>query len=278
MIKIVVDSGCDLPRELRARQDVPLEVAPLTLQLGDKIYTDDDGLDVSAFVDEMDKCPDTPKTAAPSPMQFLDMFKGEESVFAVTLSSKLSGSYNSAMTAKQIYVEEIGKKFIHVFDSLSASVGEMLVAMKIMEFMKAKKSNAEIIDDVNNFIKNMKTYFILEKYDTLVKSGRLNPYVAKIADLMNFKPICHGVDGFPALRDKARGNSKTFARLIAAMQKDGGDFENRVLGIAHVKALEKATALRDAVLKTIKFKDVIIVDASGLVATYAGREGLVIAF
>lgn len=278
MYKIVVDSGSDYNKDVMKESEIEIEFVPLNLQLEDKVYIDDENLDIDDYLVKMDQCPTVAKTAAPSPELFLDSFKGKESVFAVTLSSHLSGSYNSAMAAKQMYLEEFSHKFIHVFDSMSASVGEFLVALKIHECDKKNQSEAEVVETVSQFVTNMKTYFILEKYDTLVKNGRMNPYVAKIASMLSIKPICAGIEGKIAFVDKARGYSKAVGKLVDIMVKDKVDFENRILGITHVKCLEKAEQFRDEVMKRIPFKDVIIMESRGLVATYANRNGIVICF
>ncbi len=278
MAKIVVDSGCDLTQEMKDQKGIAIDVAPLTLQLGEQLFIDDDQLDVTTYIEKMAASPHVPKTAAPSPERYLEKFKSEGSIFAVTLSSKLSGSYNSAITAKDMYLEEMGQKFIHIFDSLSASVGEMLVALKINDCIKQNKSDQETVTHVTQFIQNMNTYFILERYDTIVKNGRMNAYVAKIASMMSFKPICGAKEGNMVFLDKARGFNKAIHKLMDLMQKDGQDFENRILGISHVKALEKAQAIKALAASRFNFKDIVIVEATGLCATYADREGVIIAF
>ncbi len=278
MIKIVADSGCEINDALRSKVEINIEKAPLTLQLEDKVYIDDDNLDVSQYIDSMDKCETLAKTAAPSPEYYLNSFKEEGSIFAVTLSSKLSGSYASAMTAKQMYLDEIGKKIIHVFDSMSASVGETLIVLKINELAKKGVKDIEIIENVTKFIDNMNTYFILEKFDNLVKTGRMDPFVAKIASMLSINPICTAEKGAIKLYDKARGYKKAVKKLVDIMLKEGSDFENKVLGIAHCKAIEKATLLKEEVLKRVNFKEILIFETSGLCSTYARSGGIIIAF
>lgn len=278
MIKIVVDSGCDLTSDMKSQKNIHIEVVPLTLQVDEQQFIDDEHLDVNHYLDEMEKSAHVPKTAAPSPERYIEKYKGEESVFAVTLSSKLSGSYNSAMVAREISIEGSEGKFVHVFDSLSASIGETLIALKIKEHADLNLSDLAIVDSINDFISKMKTYFVLEKFDTIVKTGRMKPYVAKLASLLSVKPICGASDGNMALIGKARGYNKAVAKLISIMQEEGYDFENKILGISHVQCLDKAVAFKDEVMKKIKFKDVIILEASGLCSTYANRGGLIIAF
>ena len=277
-VKIVADSGCEISKQLIENEDCGYDKVPLSLHLEDRVYVDDESLDVDEFLQHMEASPTHVKSASPSPQNFLDKFMVGESVFAVTLSAKISATYQSAMMAKRMYLEEYGKKFIHIFDSLSASIGEGLVALKIVECTKKELSNMEIVEHVNKFIKSMRTYFLIDKFDTLVKSGRINPYVAKLASMLNIKPIC-GADenGNITMFDKARGYNKAVKRLIEMIKENIPDPENRILGISHVRCYEKAIGFRDELLKVIKVKDVIIEEASGLISTYASRGGFVVA-
>lgn len=274
MIKLVVDSGSDMEKEMF---DCAFESVPLHLHVDDKVFVDDKNLDASAFLECMEATSVGAKSAAPSPSAFLEAYKGEESVFVVTLSSTLSGTYQSAVMAQRMYLEEYGKKFIHVFDSLSASVGEGMIALKIAEYAKKGLSNLEIVENVNGFIKNMGTYFLLDKFDNLVKTGRINPYIAKIAGMLNIKPICGADDkGQIKLFDKARGYNKAAKRLIEIIKENTPDLENRVVGISHVKCYEKALAFKEDLINILKVKDVFITEAKGLITIYANRGGFVV--
>ncbi len=274
--KIIVDSGCELTDDMKSSET--FDSVPLNLQVEEKQFIDDTSLNINEYLECMSKSSLLPKTAAPSPEKYFDKYKGADNIFVVTLSSHLSGSYNSAVLAKDLYLEEFSNKFIHVFDSFSASIGETLIALKIDEIIHLNTSTDELIKTVQKHIDGMKTYFILERFDNLVKTGRLNPYVAKIAAMLSFKPICGANNGKTVFIDKARGYKKTVDKFIDIILKEGSDFENKILGISHVSCLEKAIDLKEEILKKIKFKDVIIVEARGLSSTYADRGGLIIAF
>ena len=278
MIKIVADSGCDYSEELFEKNKVDFEIVPLTLQIGDKQYIDNAGLDIAAYLKEMAKSKVQTKTAAPSPELYMEAFKGENPTFAITLTSELSGSFGSAVLAKQMYLDELGEKFIHVFDSLSAAAAPTVIALKIIECAKKKLTNPEIVETVSEFIKNMKTFFILEKYDNLVKSGRVNPYIAKVVSVLNIRPICMANNGKIAQSSQARGFNKAMAKLIEIMQKEKVDFENRILGISHVQCLERALEFKEQVKKVINFKDIFIVEARGVCSTYGDQGGLIISY
>jgi len=278
MINLIVDSGCDISQDVINNENCSLTYVPLNLQLEDKVYLDDENLDIEDYLNQMANSVVSVKTSAPSPDLFYEGFKTGENVFVVTLSSKLSATYQSAMTAKRMYMEEYGKKFIHVFDSLTASVGQGVIAMKISELInKGTHSLDEVVEQVNQFMKGARTYFILDKYDNLVKTGRINPYIAKLASFLNVKPICADHEGEIKMLDKARGYSKAVAKLVEFIKTNTHDLEERVVAISHCKCYEKAVALKDEVLKNLKVKDVLIEDCKGVVATYANRGGIVVA-
>jgi len=274
---IVVDSGCDISKDLIDGKNCVLTHVPLNLQIEDKVYLDDDSFDQDLYLAHMDATTVAVKTSAPSPNLFFEQFKVGENVFAITLSSKLSATYQSAMTAKDMYLEECGKKFIHIFDSLSAAIGEGVVAMKIAELLDKGTSATEVVEQVNQFIKGMNTYFILDKFDNLVKTGRIKPYVAKIASFLNIKPICGSDNGEIKMLDKARGYSKALNRLVDIIKENTPDIENRIIGITHIKAYEKAVELKNELMKHITAKDIIIQEGRGISTTYANKGGVIIA-
>lgn len=276
-IKIVADSSCDLSLEMK--NELNVNIAPLKIEVEGKKFIDDENIDVKQLITDMKKAKSAPKTACPSPEDYMNLYKGNESVFVITLSSKLSGSYNSAVLAKDLFVEDVAKKFIHVFDSCSASAGETLIALKINELAKMNLLEHEIVKKVSNYIKEMKTFFLLESLDHLAKAGRLNPIIAKLANVLSIKPIMGATDeGTIRLVEKTRGYKKAFKRFIDVIGEEGTNLEEKILGIAHCNCVDRAIKFKEEVLKRYKFKDVIIVEMAGLSSTYADDGGLVIAF
>jgi len=277
-MKIIVDSACDYKNEMK-NDGLDLESVPLSLQVDETQYVDDDSLDIDNYLSMMEKSKVAVRTAAPSPDLYLEQYKSTGSgVFAVTISKFLSASYQNAMLAKQMYLDDIGEKFIHVFDSLSASVGETLVALKLNELLKVNLPNMEIVEKVSGFIQNMRTYFVLEKYDNLVKNGRISPYIAAFAKLLSIRPICASNKGDIVMVDKVRGSAKALRKLVDIIAGEKIDFENRTLAVAHVRCKEKAIAFRDEVLKRVPFKSSLIMETGGLCTTYAQRDGLIVAY
>lgn len=275
--KILADSCCDLNTSLKEKLNVSL--VPLTIEVGDQKRIDDENLDTMELIRLMKNSPTSPKTSCPSPGDYMKKCEDADNIFVVTLSSALSGSYNSAMLAKKMFLEQVGEKFIHVFDSLSASIAETLITIKLSELIEKNLDNHVIVEKVNAYIKEMNTFFILESLDNLVKAGRLSKIKGKIASVLNIKPIM-GEDGEGNIREveKHRGSKKAFRRLVELIGEQGEKFEDKIIGIAHCNALEKAKNLKEEILKKYNFKDIIIVDTAGISTVYAYDGGVVVAF
>lgn len=274
--KIIADSCCDVTEEMK--KETGVELVPLTMRIEDKEYVDDDTLDINSYLMDMKNSKTAPKTSCPSIQDFIDRFTGSDNIFVVTVSSSLSGTYNAAMQAKNIFLEEFKDKFIHIFDSMSAVAGETLVHLKIHEYLKNNLRNGEVVERVNRYINEMKTFFLLENMDNLVKSGRLNPIVAKAATILNIKPIMGEKNGTIRLVDKVRGYERAFQRLVDIIGEEGSRLEEKVLGIAHCNCLERAMKFKEQVLKRYPFKDIVVMEMGGVSSTYANQGGIVIAF
>ena len=133
----------------------------------------------------------------------------EENVYLVTLSSQLSGSYNSAVLGKNLFEEGNAQKKIHIFNSKSASIGETLIGLKIQECEEAGKTFEEVVETVDAYIEEMNTYFVLETLETLRKNGRLSNLKAMIANTLNIKPVMGSTkEGAICQLAQARGMNK----------------------------------------------------------------------
>lgn len=276
-MKIVVDSACDYNMELLNKLGLTVERIPFNLQLDDNLYVDDESLDVNGFIDQMLKS-NIVKTSAPSPELFMETYKGEESVFVITISQHLSAAYSNATLAKQMYFDEFGEKFIHIFDSTAAGAGETIMLVKIAECIEKGLTDAEIVEAIDKFMENSKTYFILERYDNLVRNGRMNAMVAKVASFLSIKPICAAIEGRAEMIDKAMGTQKAYMKIASLIGADKELCKDRTLSISHVRCREKAELIKKEILKQTSFKEVLIIDTFGLCSTYANDQGLIIAF
>ena len=276
-MRIVADSSCDLNEDLKKSLNVTL--VPLTITVGQEHFKDDENLDVSKMINAIEHCKEMAKSSCPSPQEFIDAFKDAGSVFVVTLTSALSGTYNSAMLAKDLYLKEYGDKFIHVFDSKGSSVKETLIAMVIKAMIEEKRTEMEIVEHVNAYLEKQKFFFQLGSLDAMIKNGRITKLKGIIANALNIKPILYANElGEVELYENVRSEKKSIRKLVEIIGEHCDDFSDRILGISHCEAPEKAEILKAEVEARYNFKKIIIVPTAGLSSVYASRGGLTIAF
>lgn len=273
--KIVVDSCGELPENLK--KDRHFETVSLEIFVDDYHIIDDETFEQAEFLYRVKKSPNCPKSTCPSPERYFRAYDCEaEHIYAVTLSAKLSGSYNSAELGKSLYIEEKGEKQIHVFDSKSASVGETLIAMKIQECEEAGMAFEEVVEAVETYISRQNTYFVLETLETLRKNGRLSNLKAFVASALNIKPVMGSTDeGEICQLDQARGMNKALDKMIQAMLGKVQDCETKILAIAHCNCPQRAKSIVEKLEKLAKFKDIFVVDTAGISSMYANDGGII---
>ena len=272
---IIADSGCDLTPQLE--NELKATTIPLSMILESKEYVDDEFLDMPEFMAHMKTCTDKVSSASPPPGLYQEAFAKSKQAFAVTLSSQLSGSYANANIGKAM-AEENGAD-IHIFDSKSASAGQLLIVMKIRELLDTGIDRATVVNKINEFIDNMKTYFVLERYDNLEKNGRLNKITGKLIRVLNIKLIM-GADGNGniALFAKPRGVQQMLDKMVSLIGESDKSTEAERLIISHNNNPTLAQRLYDEVGKRYSFKEIWIVPTKGLASLYTDDGGIVMAF
>lgn len=275
--KIIGDSCTDLTE--KQKNDPHFQLIPLTLQVGDTQVIDDDTFDQKRFLELVRACPECPKTACPSPEAFKEAYECDaDSIFVVTLSEHLSGTYGSAMVGKQLYEEEHGKdKNIFVVGSHSASAGQLNIALFLQELCEQDVPFEEIVERVMEFRLQMKTYFVLESLDTLRKNGRLTGLQAFFATALNIKPVMGATEGTIIKLDQARGITKALNRMCEIALREAGDTAKKRLVISHCNNPERAKLVKDVMCRAAKFRDVIVTETAGVSTVYANDGGIVIA-
>jgi DegV family protein with EDD domain len=275
--KIIVDSCCDLTEELRKKFNI--STVPLSIDVGDKHFVDDEDLDREGLLNAMRSSSEAPKTASPGPGPFLDLFRKYEDVFVVTLSKELSATYQNAVLAKEMLMEAAEDKFVKVFNSFSASAGETMIAYKLGELIEAGFNREEIVEKTEKYVEEMQTLFVLDSLDNLIKSGRMGRLKGKIASFFNIKPVLGGTrEGTITLVDKARGSKRAVRKLIDTIGEKGENLEEKVLGIAHCNALDKAEFIKEQASEKYNFREIMIVETAGISTVYANEGGIVLAF
>ena len=275
--KIIGDSCMDLPGELK--KDSHFKVVPLSLTVDDYTVIDNETFNQSDFLRRVKESAHSPKSACPSPEDYKKEFDDAEDIYVVTLSSQLSGSYNSAELAKKLYLEEHPEKHIEVIDSRGASVAQTIIAMMIKDLSEKGESFAQIKEKVTKYRDSINTKFVLESLETLRKNGRLTGIQAIICSALNIKPVMGATpEGTICKLDQARGITRALIAMAKGIEQDVKKAEDKIIGIAHCNNAERAAFVKDEILKRVPFKDTFIVDTAGVSTMYANEGGIIVAY
>ncbi len=273
--RLIADSCADFTPEKKVWTDVRL--VPLTLTVEKEDVIDDETFCQKKFLEKMRKSPECPRSACPSPERYMREFEGADEIFVVTLSKHLSGSYQSAVLAKQMYQEEHPEVKIEVVDSWSASVGESIIVLKLRSLLD-KFNFEEIVKKITTFRNNSQTKFVLEDLDVFIKNGRLTHVQAILCNALNIKPLLAGKEGQIVKLDQARGVERTLKKLVDAVVADVKEATTRTLAIAHCNHPERAERVRQMIMSKVPFKECMVVNTGGVSTMYANEGGIIVAY
>ena len=276
--KVIVDSCGELTGKMK--KSGLYTTASLSMQVDGDLIVDDASFDQKDFLRRVAASPECPKSSCPSPKEYMKLYEGEEKrVYAVTLSSELSGSYNSAELGRKLFIEEHGEsdKQIYVFNSRSASVGETLIGMKIQECEENGLGFEETVEAVEAYIQGQHTYFVLENLDTLRKNGRLTGIKSFVASALNIKPVMGSTpEGTICQLGQARGIKRALVKMADQIAREARDTAGKVLAVAHCNCPERAREVERMLLDRMKVKESFIVDTAGISTMYANDGGIIV--
>ena len=274
--RIIVDSCGELTDEMK--KSGMYKSAPLSMEVNGTHVADDNTFDQARFLRLVAESPHCPRSSCPSPEEYMSLYDcGADRVYVVTLSSELSGSYNSAELGRKLFEEEHSDKKIYVFNSRSASVGETLIAMKIRECEEHGMDFEEVKECVESYIKGQNTYFVLENLDTLRKNGRLTGIKSLVASALNIKPVMGSTPaGTICQLGQARGIKRALDKMTDHIVQNAESPEEKVLGIAHCNCPERAEKVREILLGKLKVKSSFIVNTAGISTMYANDGGIIV--
>ena len=275
--KIAIDSCGELLNEWK--DDERIESVPLTLMVGGESIIDDETFDQKDFLKKVAACLECPKSACPSPERYMKAYECEaDHIYAVTLSSELSGSYNSAVLGKSLFLEDNPGKKIHVFNSKSASGGDSLIAMKIVDCEEKGLSFEEVIETVDKYIEEMSTFFVLENLETLRKNGRLSRVKALVASALKIKPVMGSTpEGSICQFDQARGMNKAIVKMVELVGEKGINIHEKTVAITYCNCPERAKMLEEAIRERLNPAKIVVMDTAGVSSMYANDGGVIVA-
>lgn len=272
-IKIVADSSADL----LTLPSVAFAAAPLKVITSEKEFTDDAALDVAGMVEWFDSYKGKSKTSCPNPSDWLEAFGDADEIFCVTITSGLSGSYNAACIAKQMYEDEHKERRVFVIDSLSAGPELVLIIEKLEEYIGQGLPFEEICKEIKAYQQQTGLVFMLASLKNFAANGRVSPAVAKIAGVLGIRIIGKASEeGTLEPTNKCPGEGKSLRTILANLQVAG--LSKGKVQIAHCKNENAANKLRDMLKEALPQVTVKIHPCRGLCSYYAEQSGMLVGF
>ena len=271
-MRLIADSSCDL-----YTLDIPdFSTVPLTIYTDERSFTDDPSLNITEMLDYLEKYKGRSYTSCPSVDQWLSAFEGAEEIIVLTVTSSLSGSYNSAMTAANMYKEDHPDAKISVIDSLSTGGEEVLVLLKAAKLIRSGEDFETTEKTLREYLKHTRLFFSFFSLHNLSQNGRVNKAAAAALCLLNISVVgTASEEGKISVTGKARGEKKAVRTLLQDMKNAG--YHGGHVVITHVENEELAETLKQTILKEYPFSDIQIFPTRGLCSYYMERKGIVVA-
>ena len=277
MFKIIADSSCDLTSLAHLSPDLAYGRAPLRILVGETEYVDDTGLDTRAMMDAVYSFKGKTGSACPSPEEYAAHCREADECYIVTISSSLSGSYNSAVLARDLVLAESPEKKIHIFDSLSAGPELSLIVEEIARLASSGLAFEMVCSEVERYMQRTALLFQLNSLENLTKNGRVSKMAGMTAKLLGIHMIGIASEvGTVQPLHKCRGAEKTYSLVLQEMRERGFSGGRVILG--HAFQEKGADMMKKMILAEFPSSRITTMPLSGLCCYYAEEGGLLIGF
>lgn len=271
--KILTDSTADLPESWALENDV--QILGLTIQLDGTTYetVGDKKLTSEQLLSKMEAS-SQPTTSQINVGQFEDIFRGYAEigmpVLYIAFASVLSGTYQSAVMARDMVLEDFPEAVIRIIDTKAASMGEGILVMKAVEAKAAGQSLEQVVALIKSLVPKVKTYFLVDDLNHLMRGGRISKTAALMGSLVNIKPVI-AVKGDGRLDSvaKVRGKKKAQTEVVRMTLEDIAD-PRVVIAYAGADSQEVAQVLKNQLLASEQVNEVLILPLGPVISTHTG--------
>ncbi len=275
-VRIIVDSTADMPKDIESR----LTVVPLTISFGDEEFIDRLTIDCKTFYEKLESCETLPHTSQATPFAFEEKFReavdAGDTVVALTVASKLSGTYQSATVAAAEFPDRV-----YVVDSKTVAIGLSILAERALSFVDEGFDAKTIADKLTAERENVNVIALLDTLEYLKRGGRISPAVAFAGGLLGIKPLVNIKDGEINVLGKARGAKLGNSMLNKEIELAGGICPNKpfLLGYTGVsdELLSNYVSASDDVLLPLD-APIRRTSIGSVVGTHAGPGAFAVAF
>ena len=284
MIKIMADSTCDLSPEIVEQYNIG--IAPLKINIGEESYRDKIVLSADKFFERLPGLKELPTTSMPSPEEYLAIIdeaieQGYTEFLCICMSSGTSGSYQSAVLAKELFYDLYPQSpiKIHIVDSLSMSHGSGWLILKSAQLLESGYSFEALIDFNESHKKQVKHFLCVEDLKNLIKSGRISNAGAFVGSLLRVKPIMSMKQGKGAIVAKVRGTNKALKYYVDEFVKRKHDGLTNFVIIGYSSSIDIAHQLKERIETQTDFKGIIhLMQMGAVVGTHVGLNGVSLFF
>lgn len=278
-VKIITDSGCDLPKEII--EEYNIEVLPLFVYLEGNEYLDGETIQPKELYNNMRRGKIYTTSQVP-PSKFKEIFiryaENKDEVIYIGFSSRLTGTYQSALIAKEEVLEMYPDFDIYMLDTKCASIGFGLVVYKAAKMLKEGKSKAEIIKSIEFNSKHMEHIFTVDDLEYLLRGGRVSRAAAMIGGLLNIKPVLDVEDGKLMPREKVRGRKKALKRIVEIAEERGVGLKDQIIGISHGDDIEAVEMVKRMFEENFGCRNFLINMVGCVIGAHSGPGTLALFF
>lgn len=274
--KIISDSACDYVENL-LENETKFAKIPFTISFDDKNYLDNNTVDIEQVINELKEYKGKSSSACPGPFLWENEAKEADEIFFVTIASGVSGSYNAALVAKEMLLDEDENKKVHVINSLSSSGLNALIVLKLEELIKTDKNFEEICNEIDEYTNKLKTNFMFLSIENFVKNGRVSKVVGAATAMLNIAIIGENTkEGTLGITQKVRGVKKGLQAVFEEIKKQG--YKGGKAIITHCQNEINAINLKEMILKEFKNAEILIEKTGLLCSYYAEKGGVIIGY
>ncbi|MFE1244779.1 DegV family protein [Fictibacillus sp. NPDC058756] len=279
MIHIITDTGSDLPKQLLDEYNISM--LPLVVQINNEEYLDRSNIEPKQLYTYM-KDGAVPKTAQVPPALIKETLtsyaKNGKPAIYITLSSGISGTYQTAVLMKNEVLEEYPDAQIEVFDSQAASLGYGLMVYEAAKEAKEGKALNEIINTLQHYQKHLESIFTVDDLEYLLRGGRVSKTAAVMGALLKIKPVLHMEDGKLFPLEKLRGKKKVLGRMVELMKERAESLDDITIGISHADDTETAQALKELIIEETGNRNILITMIGCAIGAHAGPGTIALFF
>ena len=273
MVKIIADSSADI----KAVEGACFQSVPMTIRAGERDFVDNEQLDTAAMLDFLASHNGPSGTACPGPENWMSAFEGADEIFVVCITGSLSGTWSSAMAARELYLQAHPDVKIHVFDSLSTGPEMLLLIERLAFLIREGKSFDEICAAGEEYLSSTHLLFILRSVHNLAQNGRVSKLVAGAIGILGIQILAVASEqGTIEPVEKCRGDKKARSALVQEMYERG--YRGGKVRISHAQNSEAAIAIERALRERFPLADIKTRLCGGLCSYYAERGGVIVGF